>query len=222
MDEDTRRRCLELFFTTKGERGTGLGLAMVYGTVQRHNGEIHITSSPGSGTCMRLSFAAARANAKAPLATSVATTAPPGIRILVVDDDTVILESMRAVLEYAKCSVGIAAGGQEGIQAFATALADGTPFELVITDLGMPGIDGRRVASAVKALSPSTPVLLLTGWGQRMLSDGERPDHVDRVLAKPPKPSELLAAIGELAQQAIAMHVTQTARRSSSAPGSAA
>jgi PAS domain S-box-containing protein len=221
MDEETKRRCLELFFTTKGERGTGLGLAMVYGIVQRHNGEIHIFSAPGNGTCMQLTFATARENTSAPREITATMAPPPGIRLLVVDDDPIILESMRAVLEHAKCSVGIAAGGQEGIQAFATALADGPPFELVITDLGMPSIDGRRVASAVKSLSPNTPVILLTGWGQRMLSDGDTPDDVDYVLAKPPKPRELLAAIGDLAQKTVAAPRSKDARRSG-LPGSAA
>ncbi len=56
MDEDTRRRCLEPFFTTKGERGTGLGLAMVYGMVQRHGAEIDLDSAPGKGTTVRLGF----------------------------------------------------------------------------------------------------------------------------------------------------------------------
>src|SRR6185312_13612528 len=57
MDEETRRRCLEPFFTTKGERGTGLGLAMVYGTMQRHSAEIEIDSAVGRGTTVRLRFA---------------------------------------------------------------------------------------------------------------------------------------------------------------------
>src|SRR5579863_5653978 len=57
MDEETRRHCLEPFFTTKGERGTGLGLAMVYGVIQRHSAEIDIDSTPGKGTTMRLSLA---------------------------------------------------------------------------------------------------------------------------------------------------------------------
>jgi CheY-like chemotaxis protein len=65
----------------------------------------------------------------------------------------------------------------------------------VISDLGMPYVDGRKVASAIKAASPSTPVILLTGWGQRMLADGEVPPHVDSVLSKPPKLRELRAAL---------------------------
>ena len=73
-------------------------------------------------------------------------------------------------------------------------LADG-PFDVVISDLGMPYVDGRKVASAVKILSPSTPVILLTGWGERLMAEGDLPAHVDRVLGKPPKLHQLREAL---------------------------
>ena len=66
------------------------------------------------------------------------------------------------------------------------------------TDLGMPYVDGRQVAAAVKAASAATPVILLTGWGRRMLAEHEIPPHVDRLLSKPPRLSELRAALAEL------------------------
>jgi CheY-like chemotaxis protein/anti-sigma regulatory factor (Ser/Thr protein kinase) len=195
MDEETRRRCLELFFTTKGERGTGLGLAMVYGIVQRHNGEIDIDSAPGKGTRVTLRFPVSRAIV--PVQSVVAAPLPRGLRVLVVDDDPIILESMQVVLDNDGCIVVPAEGGQQGIDAFDAALAGGLPFDLVITDLGMPAIDGRAVAAAVKAKS-TVPVVMLTGWGQRMVNDGETPPHVDKVMSKPPKPRELRATIAEL------------------------
>jgi CheY-like chemotaxis protein len=71
-------------------------------------------------------------------------------------------------------------------------------FTLVITDLGMPHVDGRKVAAAVKSVSPSTPVILLTGWGQRLIGENDIPPHVDRVLAKPPKLRDLRAALAGL------------------------
>jgi CheY-like chemotaxis protein len=88
-----------------------------------------------------------------------------------------------------------AGSGQEGIDAFGGELARGKPFELVITDLGMPFIDGRKVAEAIKERSAATPVILLTGWGQRLISDGEVPPHVDLVLSKPPQRRRLREAI---------------------------
>jgi len=94
--------------------------------------------------------------------------------------------------------VTTADGGQAGIDAFAAALKEGRTFDVVMTDLGMPYVDGRSVAAAVKALSPQTPVLLLTGWGQRLSTEQTVPEHVDRLLSKPPKLVELLAALAEL------------------------
>jgi CheY-like chemotaxis protein/anti-sigma regulatory factor (Ser/Thr protein kinase) len=194
MDEDTRRRCLEPFFTTKGERGTGLGLAMVYGTMQRHSADIEIESEVGIGTTMRFSFAIPTAPAVGAAALSTATAVPP-LRILVVDDDPLVLKSMRDALELDGHSVTTADGGQAGIDAFLAARAQGNPFPVVITDLGMPYVDGRKVSSAVKTAAPGTILLMLTGWGQRLVADGEIPTHVDRVLSKPPKLRELREAL---------------------------
>ncbi len=79
-----------------------------------------------------------------------------------------------------------AAGGAAGIEAFVAAHKSPNPFELVLTDLGMPHVDGRQVAAAVKGIAPSTPVILLTGWGQRLISEGELQPNFDVVLSKPP------------------------------------
>jgi PAS domain S-box-containing protein len=193
MDAETQRRCLEPFFTTKGERGTGLGLATVYGSVQRHNAEIYILSAPGRGTTVQLVFAAARDEA-------VPKEPPrrqrlPSLRILVVDDDPLLLKSLRDTLETDGHSVTTATGGLAGLEAFSAARENDMPLDVVITDLGMPYVDGRQVAAGIKELSPSTPVLLLTGWGQRLMDDGELPAHVDKVLNKPPKLTDLRSAL---------------------------
>jgi CheY-like chemotaxis protein len=119
-------------------------------------------------------------------------------RILVVDDDPLILHSLRATLEADGHVVTAADGGQAGIDAFVAAEATGTPFDVVITDLGMPHVDGRTVAAAVKSIRRDAPVLLLTGWGRRILAEGDVPPHVDRVLSKPPKLRELREALAAL------------------------
>ncbi len=201
MSEETRRRCLEPFFTTKGERGTGLGLAMVYGTMQRHGADLEIDSAPGRGTTVRLSFAVLPADTgrREPAATAGVGAA---LRILVVDDDPLLLKALRDTLEASGHQVVTAAGGQAGIDTFREALAGGNTFAVVITDLGMPYVDGRRVAGAVKQASPATPVIMLTGWGQRMADDGDLPEHVDQVLGKPPKVRELHAALARCSQSA--------------------
>lgn len=198
MAEETKRRCLEPFFTTKGERGTGLGLAMVYGMVQRHSAEIEIESEPGKGTTARLVFPPA-----APAAVSmVRPPAPPRpvepLRILIVDDDPLLIKSLRDTLESDGHHLTTADGGQAGIDAFVAAQDRREPFAVVITDLGMPFVDGRKVAAAVKSASPSTPVILLTGWGQRLITEDEIPAYVDRVLNKPPRLLHLRTALAGL------------------------
>src|SRR5882724_5108489 len=115
MDEETSRRCLEPFFTTKGERGTGLGLAMVYGLAQRHGADLDIESSLGRGTTVSLRFPAAHA-ASDPAQPAPDPVVPP-LRILIVDDDPVLLESLRGVLQADGHVIVGAYGGREGIAA---------------------------------------------------------------------------------------------------------
>ena len=115
-----------------------------------------------------------------------------------VDDDPLIIKSLRVTLEGDGHAVTTAHGGQEGIDLWRSAEERKEPFAVVITDLGMPNIDGRKVATAVKAIRPATPVILLTGWGQRMEAEQDLPTHVDRVLNKPPKLHELRSALREL------------------------
>jgi signal transduction histidine kinase/ActR/RegA family two-component response regulator len=198
MDDDTRRRCLEPFYTTKGERGTGLGLAMVYGVTKRHNAQIEIESAPGKGTKMRLRFPIPVSwDVREPKYSPAAV--PARQRILIVDDDPLLIRSLRDTLEADGHTVIAANGGQEGIDVFRAAEDRLEPFAVVITDLGMPYIDGRKVASAIKSTRSSTPVVLLTGWGQRLIAEGDVPEHVDRVLSKPPKLRDLRAALVEVA-----------------------
>jgi signal transduction histidine kinase/ActR/RegA family two-component response regulator len=196
MDEDTRQRCLEPFFTTKGERGTGLGLAMVYGVVKRHGAEIEIESA-GKGTTFRLKFPVPATPAVEPAQAVAVFAVPSRLRILVVDDDPLLLKSLRDILETDGHVVVTANGGQAGLDAFGAARERGEPFAIVITDLGMPYVDGRKVAGAIKTASPSTPVILLTGWGQRLVIEGDVPPDVDRVLNKPPKLRELREALSQ-------------------------
>lgn len=174
---------------------------MVYGIARRHNADIEIDSAPGLGTTMRLNFPVPAMPLtelrKAPLAFTV----PTRLRILIVDDDPLLTKSLRDTLETDGHVIVAAGGGQDGIDAFRKAQDGGEPFAVVITDLGMPYVDGRRVASAVKNLSPATPVILLTGWGQRLVAEGDVPPQVDRVLNKPPKLRELREALAHCLRQ---------------------
>ncbi|MEO8018672.1 MAG: ATP-binding protein [Pseudomonadota bacterium] len=198
MNEETRKRCLEPFFTTKGERGTGLGLAMVYGMIQRHSAEFDIESDVGKGTTMRITFPAYTQPLMATPRATDAHTPMRRLRVLLIDDDPIIIKALEDAFAGDGHMTVAASGGQAGLDAFAAAVASNHAFDLVVTDLGMPTVDGRRVAESVKSQSSATPVIMLTGWGSRMIAEKETPSCVDRVLSKPPKLLELRAAIREL------------------------
>ena len=195
MSDETRRRCLEPFFSTKGERGTGLGLPMVYGIVQRHNADLEIDSVLGGGTTVRILLNCAVGASDAATTERIAAGPLSPLRILIVDDDPTLRQSLRNILESDGHCVRLACGGREGIDEFAAARSGPTPFDVVITDLGMPNIDGLKVASGIKALASSLPVILLTGWGQRLIDEEGPPPNVDYVLGKPPKVRDLREAL---------------------------
>ena len=198
MDEETRRRCLEPFFTTKGERGTGLGLAMVYGMAQRHGAILEIDSRLGAGTTIRLLLPVPASNRDGVEPVAGKPGKARSLRVLVADDDTMVLESLCSALRYDGHKVTAVDGGQAAITAFRDALKSLEPFDIVFTDLGMPLVDGRRVAAAIRAESQSTPVVMLTGWGPGGAADHGGAPEADRVLSKPPRLKELRAALAEL------------------------
>ena len=191
MEEKIRQRCLEPFFSTKSLRGgTGLGLAMVYGMMQRHDGHIEIDSVPNSGTCIRLIFPV-REKA-APVVSNLLPPVPQSqaLHILCIDDDEAIRLLLADCLTHYRHSVTTAATGEEGIELFRAARLK-RPFNIVITDLGMPKMDGHQVARIIKAESPLTPIVMMTGWGAMMKEDGETASEVDALTGKPPRMEEL-------------------------------
>ena len=117
---------------------------------------------------------------------------------MIVDDDPLLIKALKDTLENDGHIVTAAVGEQAGIEAFETAHKNHETFSVVVTDLGMPYVDGRKVSAAIKTLSPKTPIILFTGWGQRLVAEQDIPEHVDRVLNKPPKLHELRAALLEL------------------------
>ena len=178
MDEDTRRRCLEPFFTTKGERGTGLGLAMVYGMVQRHGADIDIESELGSGTTVAADLRRRRSRRGAGAATPPRRSqVPTGLRMLLVDDDPLLLQvAARHAGGGRPQRRRPPTAGSDGIDAFreahASAASPSRPWSPISA---CRTSTAARWPNAVKAISPTTPVILLTGWGQRLLAEGECP-----------------------------------------------
>jgi signal transduction histidine kinase len=187
MTEEVRLRCLEPFFTTKGKQGTGLGLAMVYGIVQRHHGTIDLSSAPGAGTTFRFLLPVGH---KPEAVRNVESCEPQRpLRILAVDDQPVLCEILVDYLSEDWHTVAVASAGDEALAKFRA-----EPFDLVITDRAMPGITGEQLAAGIKAIRPETRVILLTGYG----SAGDRNRYascIDMVVDKPATRETLRRAI---------------------------
>jgi PAS domain S-box-containing protein len=200
MNEETLRRCMEPFYTTKGERGTGLGLAMVYGIVKRMRGSIEIDSEERKGTCVKILLPTACRQKQAGTNIVSPSTKLDRYRLLLIDDDNKVLNALRDGLCANGHRVEVANTGSAGIELFSRAMREGNPFDAVITDLGMPGMDGQQVAEAIKHLNPNCPVTLLTGWGNQLDTLTAPMAHIDAVLAKPPKISEIEALLHDQIQ----------------------
>ena len=214
MDEETRKHCLEPFFSTKGRRGTGLGLAMVYGVTQRHEGTIEIQSERGQGTTFRLIFPIRKID-HAGVDLEESNVAIDPLQILCIDDEPLLRELLKHLLERDGHHVEVSDGGQSGLDAFRLARERGAPFDLVVTDLGMPYVDGRQVARTLKHESPATPIVMLTGWGAFMKEDDTLPSQVDGVLSKPPRSREIRETLRRIAGEQNGNHTNFKVKRQS-------
>ncbi|HEV2121421.1 MAG TPA: ATP-binding protein [Chloroflexota bacterium] len=192
MPEEVRRRCLEPFFTTKGERGSGLGLAMVYGIAKRHQGDLEIESEPGQGTTVRLRLPRRTGMLASTRPSSDGAHEPEikALRILVVDDEPVVRSVTASYLSADGHQITEAANGQEAIEW----LRDGS-FDVIVTDRAMPDMSGDHLAKVVKECWPDTRVVLLTGFGELMAAAGEWPEGIDAVLGKPVNRDRLRRAL---------------------------
>lgn len=189
MSPEVRRRCLEPFYTTKGERGTGLGLAVAVGVLHRHHGTLRIDSAPGHGTTVSLCLPVASDLPPEPVGTAdVALTRP--LRILVADDDAWMRQLLQDYLTGDGHAVVLAADGASAWETFQREGARGGDaetggFDLVLTDVAMPGLGGPELAQLIKGRAPPTPVVLLTGFGDVLQGTGTVPPEIDGVLSKP-------------------------------------
>jgi signal transduction histidine kinase/ActR/RegA family two-component response regulator len=190
MSDEVRERCLDPYFTTKGSQGTGLGLSMVLGVVDRHHGRLTIDSRPGRGSTIRLALPRAEQVATA-AQQPIAAAHDPRRRILCVDDDNRVLKSLEGMLGQMGHDVTTTDSGADAIARIAAGR-----FDVLITDLGMPGVDGREVARTVKSIAPQTRVLLLSGWADRLVVEGDFPVGVDQILGKPITKAQLRRALG--------------------------
>ena len=195
MTDEVRNRCLEPFFTTKGDEGTGLGLPMVYGIARRHGSAVEIESAPARGTTFRIRLPI---EPTAPPDEEVLVEARRGpelrmLRVLVVDDEPKIRSLVGAYLAADRHLVETATDGYDGLDKLRTGR-----FDLIITDRSMPKMSGDQLAAAAKRLHPDTPILLLTGFGEMMADQEERPEGVDLIVGKPVTMDALRDAIAKL------------------------
>jgi PAS domain S-box-containing protein len=190
MTEAVRRRVFEPFFSTKGDKGSGLGLSMAYSIVRRHGGDIRVDSEPGHGTTFTLSFPAVAEAGEMP-APGRTRTARRQARVLLVDDEPQVLTTLTYLIEGAGHTVTPAASG-------AAALREYRPgrFDAVLSNVGMAGMNGWELAERLRGVDGAVPIVFITGWGMRE-EDGERLAglNVHRCLFKPVRPDELDAAI---------------------------
>jgi len=179
MTDEVRSRCLEPFFSTKDEHGTGLGLGIVYGIVRRHDGAIEIESAPGQGTTITIALPLYKED-RTPVRPEPAGVMERPLHILVVEDEPLVREVIEVYLREDRHMIETAANGREGLEKYRA----GT-FDLVMTDRAMPEVNGDVLAAEVKKINPHQPVVLLTGFGDLMSGAGEKPEGVDVVASKP-------------------------------------
>jgi len=180
------------FFTTKGERGTGLGLSNARSVVAVVGGAISASNRPTGGACFTLSFPIATPQ-HAPPPERRTSDPPQGRRILIVDDNLDNLQATKLLMEMQHQTVDVA---QTGSEAIARLLA-GARYDLVFCDLGMPDMSGWRIAREIQEIAPGTPVYMLTGWEQQIQDDDPRRQWVKGVLHKPMKPELMQDLLAE-------------------------
>ncbi len=206
MAPEVKSRIFDPFFTTKGKAGMGLGLAVSFGIIRRHEGSVEVESELGVGTKFKISLpkaevaevpeGAGRPEVMNAVAESADATARPlsedQPKILVVDDEDCVRELLRDLLESEGCRVYLAPGAREAL-----GLVEVHEFDGIFTDVGMPGMSGWELAHAIRQRNEKIPIAVITGWGEAVGSDEQKQARVNWVVTKPFRAER----ISELAQE---------------------
>jgi signal transduction histidine kinase len=192
MPEEMRRRVFEPFFTSKGPRGTGLGLAVSWGIVTRHGGTIEVDSAPGHGTTFRIRLPIPVTLPDVVVGVPV-TAAPRAARLLVIEDEPEVQSVLADMLREAGYGVVVAKDGVEGLDR-----CESEEVDLVLSDISMPGISGWDVAARLRARRPHIPIGFVTGWGDQLDPERLARAGVDFVVAKPFQAHDLLRHVAQV------------------------
>lgn len=191
MSSEVKRKIFDPFFSTKGPKGTGLGMSVAYGIVSRHHGNITLESELGQGTTCLLYFPAAREVERIYRVRS-SPMEKQKIRILIIDDEEVIRDFLAEMFVTSGYEAETAATGREGIAMF-----EAGRYDLIFSDLGLPEMSGWDVAKAIRAKNAQVPIVLLSGWGIQLDDVRIKESGVDLVLSKPCQMEDLLGAVEE-------------------------
>ena len=201
MTPEVKSRLFDPFFTTKGKGGTGMGMAVSFGIIRRHNGSIDVESEPGRGTTFRISLPVTE-GAAAEIDTGGVKPEPlggeDGIHVLVVDDEAAVREVLREALEAEGCKVLVAESGEMALKIY-----DATKgrLDVVFTDIGMPEMSGWELASEIRKRSKTMPLAIVSGWADAISCDARQAIKADWVVSKPFDIATIAGIANEVAER---------------------
>jgi two-component system cell cycle sensor histidine kinase/response regulator CckA len=197
MDEETRKMIFEPFFTTKEVgKGTGLGMAIIYGIIQQHNGCITVSSEMGKGTTFRIYLPIISEEIKEAHVTRGEESPPGGTEtILLAEDDVTVRELHKMILKEAGYSVVEAVDGQDAIDKFMEHMAE---VDIVVTDVIMPKIDGKSLYEEIRKILPDMKVLFMSGYTKDIIVARGILEDEFNYITKPVKSSELLKSVRDI------------------------
>ncbi len=202
MTAGVRSRIFDPFFSTKGGAGMGLGLAVSYSVIHRHEGTIEVESEPGRGSTFRIALPVA---GRVSVANHLGSDAQPTDngpvvndmkQILVVDDEAPVRELLCEILEEAGCEPVMACGGEEALRLF-----EPGRFDAIFTDIGMPGMNGWELARVLRQLDSTVPLAVITGWGDIVSAAQKDEARVNWLLTKPFSMEQIIRIVGEIAER---------------------
>ena len=209
MGPEVKQRLFDPFFTTKGKAGTGMGLAVSFGIIRRHEGSIEVDSEPGRGTTFKISLPAVSAEPSTAEETAGLESAVPAtddnVRVLVVDDETHVREVLIEALEAEGCEVVSAQSGE-----IALALYDQHEgkFDAIFTDIGMPEMSGWELVTEIRERSKTVPIAIISGWADAISVQTKNAVKADWVVAKPFDINKISSIAQEISQRKMGQALT--------------